>query len=165
MPFLIVAVGRDGAIGRNGDLVWHISDDLKRFKRLTLGHPVIMGRKTWESLPKKPLPGRLNIVVSRQTDYSADGAIVVNSPDEAICMAEKLSQETPFVIGGANIYEAFLPKASKLFITEIDDICPDADALFPFPPDSGTWVLSEETPWQGQQPRFRFMTYENRTDK
>ena len=73
---MIVAAGDDGAIGRKGDLIWHISSDLRRFKALTMGHPVIMGRKTWESLPKKPLPGRLNIVVTRNAGYKADGAAV-----------------------------------------------------------------------------------------
>ena len=110
-PAMIAAVGPDLELGSGGDLVWHISADLKNFKRLTTGHPVIMGRKTWESLPKRPLPGRLNIVVSRSLS-NLDGAVCVHSPEEAIeaCRGE----EKPFVMGGEQIYRTFMPMADQL---------------------------------------------------
>lgn len=111
---MIVAAGKDGAIGKNGDLIWHISSDLKRFKALTMGHPVIMGRKTWESLPKKPLPGRLNIVVSRNPDFIAEGARVVTTPEDALGVS---GDSSPFVMGGEQIYKAFMPYVTKIFLT------------------------------------------------
>ena len=83
----VVAVSRNGIIGRDGGLPWHISSDLKRFKEITMGKPIIMGRKTWDSLPRKPLPGRLNIVVTRQGGFTAQGAVVVKTADEAIAAA------------------------------------------------------------------------------
>lgn len=126
---IIAAVGRDGAIGRRGDLIWRISDDLKRFKALTMGHPVIMGRKTWESLPKRPLPGRLNIVVSRAPDFEAPGAVTATSPAEAL----EAAGEDCFVMGGASIYAAFMPLATKFHLTAIEADCPDADVRLPWP--------------------------------
>lgn len=137
---VIVAVGKDGAIGKNGDLVWHIREDLKRFKSLTMGNPVIMGRKTWESLPKKPLPGRLNIVLSHNHGYVADGAVVVGTPEEALAKADT---HDVFIIGGAHIYEAFMPLATKIYLTEIDSVCPDADAFLALPVDSEPWRVEE----------------------
>lgn len=142
---IIVAVGRDGAIGRGNDLVWRISADMKRFKSLTMGHPVIMGRKTWESLPKA-LPGRLNIVITRNADYKADGAVVVSSLEEALSMVK--SDETPFVIGGAQIYAETLPCANRLYLTLIDADCSDADVWFPPSPATGVmddWRLEAES--------------------
>lgn len=133
---IIVAMARDGAIGRGGDLLWHISDDLKRFKQLTKGHAVIMGRKTYESLPKRPLPHRRNIIISRNPEYRADGADVFTSLEEALesCRAE----EEVFIIGGATIYALALPLATRLYLTEIDADCEDADTWFP-PFDRGEW--------------------------
>lgn len=137
---IIVAAGKDGAIGKNGDLIWRISSDLKRFKALTMGHTVIMGRNTWDSLPKKPLPGRRNIVVSRNPDFEAEGATVVQSPEDALAAAEG----DPFIIGGEQIYKIFMPYATKIYLTAIDDVCPDADAhlFFPFEYD---WKPVEES--------------------
>lgn len=162
-PAIIAAVAADGALGRNGSLIWHIPGDLRRFKALTLAHPVVMGRKTWDSLPKRPLPGRPNIVVTRNAAFQAPGATVVSSPEEALETARKLSPHTPFIIGGEQIYRAFLPLAATLHLTQIDASCPDADAWLPFPPDPRRWTLREASPWQGDNPRFRFLTYENRT--
>lgn len=126
MVNLIVAIGKDGAIGKEGDLIWKIPEDLKRFKALTMGHPVIMGRKTWESLPKRPLPGRRNIILSRRKDFNAEGGEVVSSVKEAL---EMTSGEDPFVIGGAEIYKAFLPLSERLYLTVVDSECPEADAF------------------------------------
>lgn len=139
---LIVAAGKDGAIGRNGDLVWHIKEDLKRFKSLTMGHPVIMGRKTWESLPKRPLPGRHNIVMTRQSVYEADGATVVSSIDEALKAA---GDESPFIMGGATIYEEFLPLATGIYLTEIDASCEDADAFLQLDLKEPEWSMVMES--------------------
>jgi len=116
----VVAVARNGVIGSHGTLPWRMPSDLKRFKALTMGKPVIMGRKTWESLPKKPLPGRVNIVVTRQAGYSAPGAVVVTTPQEALRQAAAQNPEEIAVIGGAEIFAALLPFADRLYLSEID---------------------------------------------
>nr|AIA16066.1 Dihydrofolate reductase [uncultured bacterium] len=112
---LVVAIARNGVIGSNGLIPWHISDDMKRFKALTLGHTVVMGRKTWDSLPRKPLPGRINVVVTRQKDWQAEGAVVVHTLEEA--MAE--TSGAVMVIGGAEIYQRALPLATRIELTEV----------------------------------------------
>ena len=140
LPISIVAVvAADGAIGRNGNLLWHIPEDLRHFKSVTAGGAVIMGRKTWESLPKRPLPGRLNIVMTRRKDFEAPGAVVVSSLEEAV---EKAKDNDIFVIGGGEIYTKFLPWANKLILTEIDLTVEDADTFFP-PFDRDDWKLME----------------------
>ena len=126
---LIAAIARNGVIGKGNALPWHLPEDLRRFKALTTGQAVIMGRKTWDSPPAKfrPLPNRLNIVVTRNRDYRAEGATVVGSLDAAIHASQTL---TPFVIGGAELYAHALPLAQRLELTEIDaDI--EGDAHFP----------------------------------
>jgi dihydrofolate reductase len=125
---LVVAVSRNGVIGRAGGLPWHLSSDLKMFKALTFGKPVIMGRKTWESLPRKPLPGRTNIVITRQSGFVADGANVVASIKAAISQAG--SAEEIAVIGGGEIYHLFLPLADRIYLTEVD-LEVDGDTFFP----------------------------------
>jgi dihydrofolate reductase len=112
---LVVAIAQNGVIGNKGLIPWHISDDMKRFKALTLGHTVVMGRKTWDSLPRKPLPGRVNVVVTRQEDWQAAGAIVAHSLDEAIAQASG----TVMVIGGGEIYQRALPLATRIELTEV----------------------------------------------
>lgn len=139
---LIVAVGRDGSIGKEGDLIWHIPQDLKRFKSLTMGHPVIMGRKTWESLPKRPLPGRKNIILTRQERYDAPGGLVANSLDEALKIVEN---ESPFIMGGAAIYNEFLPLANAIFLTEIDAECGDADAFLRLDLNEPEWRIEDKS--------------------
>ena len=155
---LIVAIGKKGEIGKDGDLIWKIGADLKRFKALTLGHPVIMGRKTWESLPKKPLPGRRNIILSRRSDFKPEGAEVISSVDEAL----KLTQgESPFVIGGAQVYEAFLPYVTRLYLTEVDDTCADADSFLNLNLNAG-WEITEESETQTTPEgiSYRYVTYQ-----
>ncbi|MFY8080555.1 MAG: dihydrofolate reductase [Limnohabitans sp.] len=117
---LIFARARNGVIGHNNTLPWHLPEDLAHFKATTLGQPVIMGRKTWDSLPVKfrPLPGRMNIVVTRQTDWHSDGAHVVHSVDEALQACPTDAQ--PWVIGGAELYRLAMPKATRVVVTEID---------------------------------------------
>lgn len=134
---IAVAIGRDHqhnhVIGCRGELLWHIPDDLKRFKALTLGHPVIMGRRTWESLPEKarPLPGRTNIVITRNPDYVANGALVAGSFPEALSLAQQAEgADEIFVAGGTEIYRAALPFTTHLYLTVIDDE-KEGDAFFP----------------------------------
>ncbi|MGE5541306.1 MAG: dihydrofolate reductase [Bacillota bacterium] len=147
MIHLIAALSKQTrAIGKNGDLLWHIPADLGRFKSLTIGHPVIMGRKTWESLPEKfrPLPGRTNIVVSRDTGYSASGATVVNTLEEAFEMAKGTEgADKIFVIGGGQLYEAALPYADQLDLTLINDPV-EGDTFFPPYEEDFTRVISSE---------------------
>ena len=114
--YLVAAVAANGIIGANGKLPWHIPEELKHFKKLTLGHPVIMGRRTWESL-KGPLPQRENIVVTRQAGYDAPGAAVASSLDAALAMC--IGEPVAFVIGGTQLFEASLPLAAGLVLTEI----------------------------------------------
>jgi len=124
---LIAAVARNGAIGKDNALLWRLPEDLKFFKQTTLGRPVIMGRKTFESIGR-PLPGRRNIVVTRQADWRADGVEAVASLDEALrCVADV---PTAFVIGGGELYRLALPQADELVLTEVDADF-EADTFFP----------------------------------
>lgn len=141
---IIVAVARDGAIGRRGDLLFHISDDLRRFKRLTMGHPIVMGRKTFESFPKGPLPGRTNIVVTRSGDYDGRGATVAGSLDEALKAAAAEETGRIFIIGGGEIYRQAFGIADALELTAIDAAVDDADTFFPAVKDVD-WELTEKS--------------------
>ncbi len=125
---LIVAVAENGAIGKNNDLLWHISADLKHFKALTTGHCIIMGRKTYESFPKRPLPNRRNIVITNNMDYREEGCEVVHSVEEAIALCK--DDEQSFVIGGATVYTQFLPFVDKIFLTKVFATF-EADTFFP----------------------------------
>ena len=125
---LVAALDRNRAIGKNGALPWRLKDDLKAFKALTLGSPVVMGRNTWDSIGR-PLPGRRNLVLSRSANLRLEGAEVVSSPEEA--MEAVQGQEVLYVIGGGKVYEAFLPKADRLVLTRVDTEVKDADAWFP----------------------------------
>lgn len=127
---LYAAVAQNGVIGRNGDLPWRLSSDLKRFKADTMGKPIIMGRKTWESFPKRPLPGRLNIVISRDPFYPAEGAVVIGSLTQAFAVAEATGAEEAAVIGGGAIFCDAIEQADRLHITHVlADV--DGDTWFP----------------------------------
>ena len=130
----VVAIADNGVIGRDNGLPWRLSGDMAFFKRVTMGKPVIMGRKTWESLPKKPLPGRPNIVVTRDTAYGAEGAEVVTSAEDAlkrgIALAAELGADEVMVIGGAQLYAETFDHATRLYITEVH-AAPDGDVSFP----------------------------------
>lgn len=130
---VIVAAARNGVIGRNNALPWHLPEDLRYFKRVTMGKPIVMGRKTWESIGR-PLPGRTNIVITRRPDYAAEGARVVGSLEEALSLAEDIAlidgTDELLVIGGAEIYRAALPLASRLYLTEVHADVP-GDAYLP----------------------------------
>ncbi|WP_444907059.1 dihydrofolate reductase [Microbulbifer sp. SSSA008] len=139
---LIAAVARNGAIGKDNELPWRISGDLQFFKRTTMGKPVVMGRKTFESIGR-PLPGRVNIVITRNADWVADGVEVVQSLDKALSLAQSCAKDSGatevMVIGGAQIYRQALPLAARLYVTEVDANI-DGDAYFPDMGDS--WVES-----------------------
>jgi dihydrofolate reductase len=126
-----LAVADNGVIGKDGGIPWHISDDMKRFKALTMGHTVVMGRKTWDGLPKKPLPGRVNVVVTRQVDWQAEGATTAHS----LGQATSGTSGTVMIIGGAEIYERALPMASRIELTEVHHAF-KGDAHFGFDRDS-----------------------------
>jgi dihydrofolate reductase len=125
----VVAAARNGVIGQEGRLPWRISSDLKSFKAITAGKPVIMGRKTWESLPVKPLPGRTNIVLTRDKSYRATGATTVTTPDDAVAAAEKTGPSEICVIGGGEIFAALMARASRIYLSEVD-LCPPGDTFF-----------------------------------
>ena len=125
---IIVAVSENGVIGKDNQLIWRLPNDLKRFKALTLGHPMIMGRKTFESIGK-PLPGRTSIVITRNQDFKADGILVVHSLDEALTEARKIEQQEVFIIGGGELYKQALPIADKLYITKVETVT-DGDTFF-----------------------------------
>lgn len=125
----VVAMAADRAIGLNGTMPWHLSEDLKLFKRLTMGHPVLMGRKTWDSLGKwKPLPGRQNIVLTRDASFAAEGATVIRDLSELDAL--ELQDEEIMVIGGAQIYALMLPRMSALHVSEVQGSY-EADTYFP----------------------------------
>lgn len=124
----IVAIDENGAIGRQGDLLCHLPADMKHFKEVTMGSSIIMGRKTFESFPRRPLPGRQNIVITRNTAWQYPGVIVVHSVEDAIAAAET---DTVFVIGGADVYEQTLPLVEVLHLTLIHARWASADVFFP----------------------------------
>ena len=128
---IIAALDRNGAIGRGGQLLWHEREDQKHFRAVTMGCPVIMGRKTWDSLPAKfkPLPGRRNIVVTRNAAWRGEGAEA--APSLAAALALAAGAEKVFVIGGGELYAAALPLADELVLTEIDAVFDGADTFFP----------------------------------
>ncbi len=159
---IIVAAGENNAIGKDNDLIWHLSDDLKRFKSLTNGHHIIMGRKTFESFPK-PLPNRTHIVITRQNEYRVpDGVIVVNSLDDAIDAARKDKQ--PFIIGGGEIYKQSMALADKIELTRVHHSFEDADTFFPKIDDS-IWKEVNHLTHDADEKHdyaFTFLTYEKR---
>ena len=157
---IIAAIGRNGEAGKNGGLLCHLPADLKHFKEITSGHTVIMGRKTFESLPKGPLPNRRNMVVSRNSGLKIEGAEVYPSPDAAFMGL--IDENEVFVIGGGQIYRQVLPVADKLYLTKIDADFPEADVFFP-EIDFSVWretgretfLADEKNPYS-----FSFLEYE-----
>ena len=155
---LIWAQSTSGVIGRGGDIPWRVPEDMIRFKQVTMGHTVVMGRRTWDSLParNRPLPGRRNVVLSRQADLVADGAEVAGSLEDALAEPDR----EVWVIGGAQIYMLALPRASRCEVTEVDVALPrdDDDALAPVLDE--TW-LGETGEWQVSRSglRYRFHSY------
>jgi dihydrofolate reductase len=155
---MIVARSRNHVIGRDNQMPWKISADLQFFKRVTMGHPVIMGRKTWESIGR-PLPGRRNIVVSRNANYVATGGELVGSLDEAL---RSLSEfERVFVIGGEQLFKQAFDKADRLYITEIDLDIEGGDTFFEVP-NLSAWKEVERTPGSEGDITFSFITLERK---
>lgn len=153
---MIVARSRNHVIGRDNQMPWKISADLQFFKRVTMGHPVIMGRKTWESIGR-PLPGRRNIVVSRNKDLQLNGAEVVHSLDEALNSLGEFSRV--FVIGGEQLFTQAFDKADRLYITEIDLDIEGGDTFFEVP-NKTVWKEVERTPGSEGNITFNFVTLE-----
>jgi len=148
---LVVAIAQNRVIGRDGDLPWRLSTDMKRFKQTTMGCPVVMGRKTWESFPKRPLPGRLNIVITRDATYRAEGAEIVGSLDDALTLARTRARcgaacDDIFVIGGGQVYAQAMRLADRLDVTHVLAEV-DGDTHFP-PIDPALWhvVSSQDIP-------------------
>lgn len=127
---LVVAVAENGVIGRDNKLPWRIPEDMRWFKEKTMGKPVVVGRKTYESFPKRPLPGRTNIVVTRDRGYRAEGAVVVHSLDEALAAAARENPEEISIIGGTELYLQILPKADRIYLTRVHGAF-EGDATFP----------------------------------
>ena len=131
---MIVAVAENGVIGKDNDLIWHLPKDMRFFKETTIGHHVIMGRKNFESIPHKyrPLPNRTNIVITRQSDYTAEGCVVVNSVEEALKVAKSNGENEAFIIGGGQIYRIALEKnlIDKIYLTKVYHSF-DGDTFFP----------------------------------
>jgi dihydrofolate reductase len=139
---IIVAAATNNAIGKDNQLLWHLPNDMKFFKNTTWGMPVIMGRKTFESLGK-PLNGRVNIVITRQTDWQAEGAVVVNNLTDALFVAQSTDCKEAFVIGGGEIYHQALAKAQRIYLTRVNTII-EADTFFP-EIDPENWHLQSNT--------------------
>jgi dihydrofolate reductase len=139
MIIMIAAAAENNALGKDNELVWHLPDDFKRFKNLTSGHPIIMGRKTFESF-QKPLPNRLHIIITRQKNYQAEGCLVVSNLENAIALTDK--NQDAFVIGGGEIYQQALSFTDKIELTRVHDSF-EADTFFP-EIDEKEWQLIQE---------------------
>ena len=154
---LIVAVARNGVIGRDNQLPWRISEDLKYFKRVTLGKPVVMGRKTYESIGK-PLPGRPNVVITRDGAWAADGVHVAHSIADGLALAQKLAGGGEvMVIGGAEIFNGTAEQADRLYFTDVQQDFA-GDAFFP-PPDPARWREVAREQHEGD-PAYAFLVFE-----
>ena len=155
---LVVARAANSVIGADGKLPWRIPEDMRRFKAITLGKPCIMGRKTWDSLPRKPLPERANIVVTRNREFHAEGAVIVHSLDDALEWARRETPPEIMVIGGADIYKAALACAERIYLTDVDDEFA-GDASFTFERKSWREIdRVEQTTPDGL--RYAFVTLE-----
>jgi len=140
---IIVAASLNNAIGKNNQLLWHLPNDMKFFKQTTWAMPVVMGRKTFESMNSKPLNGRLNIVITRQKDYTPSGAVVVESIADAVFVAKEHLYKEIFIIGGGEIYKETLPKANTIYLTRVDTVI-DGDTFFPEIKENDFELINEE---------------------
>lgn len=152
LEVIIAAVARNGVIGIEGRLPWHIPEDLARFKKLTLGHALVMGRATYESIGR-PLPGRVNIVLTRAPDWSKEGVVTAHSFEEALAAVEALGVDA-YIAGGAEVYAAALEHSDRLELTEVD-LEPEGDTFFP----EVEWAQWDEV-FSEEHPGFRWVTYE-----
>jgi len=161
MISLVYAVSENGVIGRDGGLPWHVPSELKHFKSVTLGKPVIMGRKTWESLPRRPLPGRLNIVMTRDENFGPEGAVVAGDVNGALAFAQDAAEAC--VIGGADVFKAFMPLARRIYLTRILATVV-GDVMIPTL-DNGVWKeVSRSTPQraEGDDASYEALVFERR---
>lgn len=160
MISIIVAISDDLGIGKNNDLLWNIPEDMKRFRRLTTGNTVIMGKRTWYSLPKRPLPDRRNMVITDISGEVIEGAVMAYSIDDAV--SKCLKNEEAFIIGGGSIYRQFMPIAGKLYITHVHSKAP-ADVFFPeIDPEVWNEVNREDYPSTGLTPAYAYVIYERK---
>ena len=155
MISVVVAVGSNGEIGNKGQLLWHLPADLKKFKQTTMGHHMIMGRKTFESIGK-PLPGRTTVIVTRNKDYHAEGCIVTSSLEDAIDKAKMAGEKEVMIVGGGEIYKQSLSLAQKIYLTEVE-FAGEADTFFPNL-DNNEWDIldSENHPSENGFPSWSF---------
>lgn len=151
---MIVATSENGVIGKDGDMPWRLSADLKNFKKITTGHSMIMGRKTWDSI-QRLLPGRTTVIVTRREDYKVEGAIVVNSLEEALSATD---DESPFVVGGAEIYRLALPLVSRIYLTRVHAEI-DGDTFLP-EIDFGQWKKVESESHKADEKNSQDYTFE-----
>lgn len=159
---IIAALGRNRAIGYQNQLPWRLPADLQRFKQLTLGHHILMGRKTFESIGR-PLPGRTSIIITRQPDYAAEGCLIAHSLEEAIALAQARDEQEAFVIGGADIYAQALPQADRMYLTFVEAE-PEADAFFPAFQET-SWETTEEVLFTADEKHayaMKFITLQRR---
>jgi dihydrofolate reductase len=157
---LIVAAGTNNAIGKDNQLLWHLPKDLQFFKQTTWAMPVVMGRKTFESLGGKPLNGRVNIIITRQKDWSHEGVVVVHSLADALFFAKESDYNEVFIAGGGEIYAQAMPQANKIYMTRVDAVI-DGDTFFP-EIDSSDFALSNEVlhaPHEKHAYGFSFQTW------
>jgi dihydrofolate reductase len=136
---MVLAMADGGVIGAGGAIPWHIADDMKRFKALTTGKPLVMGRKTWDSLPRKPLPGRTNIVITRDRSWNAEGAVMAHSLDDALARARSENPVEIIIAGGAEIYRASLRLADRIELTEVHTKVSGDDLTIMPPFDKRMW--------------------------
>jgi dihydrofolate reductase len=161
MISIIVAVSDDWGIGLNNDLLWNLPEDLKRFRRLTTGNTIVMGKRTWESLPKRPLPGRINIVITDNPKETFEGAVTAYSIEDSI--KKSGSDGEVFIIGGGSIYKQFMPFADRLYITHVHKKTP-ADVYFPAI-DPENWKVIETQEFISDTPDaipYSYVIYEKR---
>lgn len=157
---IIVATAEQGVIGKDNQLIWHLPEDLKMFRRLTTGHVIIMGRKTFESIGK-PLPNRTSIIISRNTHYQVEGCFVVSSLEEAVEKAKEIETEEAFIIGGAQIYALALDMANTVYLTQVHHNF-EGDAFFPIL-DTNIWIEKERKSFSSDEKNayaFDFVTLE-----
>jgi len=157
---ILVAFDENRVIGKNNTLIWHLPADLQRFKALTTGHVIIMGRKTYESIGK-PLPNRTTIVITRQAEFNSEGIITVHSLGEAILKAKSISREDIYIVGGAEIYQLSLAHADQILVTQLHDIF-DGDAYFPEIPMDAWEIVEREKGVTDEKNKFQysFLTYQ-----
>ena len=157
---LVLARADNGVIGANDAIPWRIAEDMKRFKAITLGKPIIMGRKTWDSFPKKPLPGRTNIVVTRDANWHAGGAVVAHTLDDALARARSEQPDEIAIIGGAEIYRLALPQAQIIHLTEVHRSFAGDVTMPPFGPEWRETAREDHATPEGL--RYSYVTLQRR---